>query len=173
MVKNYFFIALLVIGLFSCNLKRPNDKQYQGKIEKIDKQRCSFDLAADLNLEKIDASFDVEGYFKIASYKSNNLMQLFVYNSQVDVDQKLGDQIHALNFPDVFKAKSIDTIYHLGSYEGKGVIMKGTYEGGVVTGTIKIFCFGTGEKGFLTIRQTINNGDTYNFDLIENSFLLK
>src|ERR1700675_4124425 len=98
MMKNYFFFAMLVLGLFSCDLKGPNDKKDQGKGEKIDKQRCSFDLSADLYLGKIDASsFDEEGYIKIASYKSNNLMQLFVFNSQVDVDEKLNAQIEALN----------------------------------------------------------------------------
>lgn len=172
-MKNYFFIFLLVFELYSCDLKSPSDKKDRVKVEKINKQRCSFDLSADLYLEKIDSSFDEEGYFMIASFKSSNIIQLFVFDSQVDVDLELDTQIQALNSPDVFKAKSIDTIYHFGNYEGKGVIMKGSYKGGVIKGMIKIFSFGTDEKGFLAIRQTFNNTDLHNFDLIESSFLLK
>lgn len=172
-MKKIFLIELLVFGLFSCNLNRQNDNQDKPKVEKVNRQRCSFDLSNKLFLGKIDSSFNEEGYFRILSYKSENRMQLFVFDSQVDIDEKLDGQIKALNSPDVFTAKSIEKIKKFGSYEGKGVIMKGTYEGGVVLGTIKVFCFGTANKGFLIIRQIITNTDIEDFDLIENSFRLK
>ena len=173
MNTKYLFSFLVVVGLFSCDLNSANDKKGRAKVEKINKQRCSFDLSADLHLEKIDSKFDEEGYFLIGSYKSSNILQLFVYDSQVDVEQNLDDQLKALNSPDVFKAKSIDSLNQFGIYNGKGIIMNGNYVGGVVKGTIKIFSYGKDEKGFLVIRQNVENTDSKNFDLIENSFLLK
>ena len=157
MFKNVFF-GLITLWMFSCN-----DTTL----------RCSFDLTDELFLAKINSSFNADGYFKIASYESNNMMQLFVFDSQIDVDKKLNDQVEVLNSPNVFTAQTIDCLHQFGNYKGKGVIMKGVYEGGVVRGTITVFSFGKEDKGFLSIRQIIEKSDTADFNLVEKSFMLK
>jgi len=176
-MKYLFLISFLISGLFSCTENQQGYKQHSSrstkKVEKINKERCAFDLPVDLYLGRTDGSLSEEGYFKIESSESNNILQLFVYNTQIDIEEHVNRQQEALNSDDIFTAATIDTISRLGSYDGKGVVMKGAYAGGVVNGEIKIFCFSNNEKGFLIIRQTINKDDSQNFDIVEKSFLLK
>ena len=175
MFKNDLIIALLAVVLFSCNSNPDSTKidSRQYKVETVNRQRCSFDLPNNLYLGKIDSSFSEEGYFKIVSFKSGNIMQLFVFDSPIDPEEKFKSQEDALNSPEIFTAKTIENIPRFGNYEGKGVIMKGTYSGGVVTGSIKIFSFAEENKGFLVIRQMIHDDDTKDFDLVESTFHLK
>ena len=149
------------------------DKQ-KIKVHKINKERCSFELPVSLYLGKIDTStYDEQGYFRILSNKSENRMQLFVRNSNIDVNEELKNQIEALNSPDVFTARRIDSLNQFGNYRGKGVLMSGIYEGGIVKGKIKIFCYTGHNNGLIIVWQTINNGDTLAFKEVESSFLLK
>ena len=174
MLRQFLFAALGFFVFISCNdLSSGNNGNAESKYAKIDRQRCSFVLPEKLYLGKIDSSFNEEGYFRIISRESENRMQLFVYDSQTDMDERVNAQMNALNSPDVFSAKKIERINRFGNYQGKGVIMKGTYTGGVIQGKIKIFCYGTSAKGFLVIQQTIKVADTANFAMVEKSFLLK
>jgi hypothetical protein len=170
MLKRILFAALSLFVLTSC--EDAGNKQ-KTKFEKVNRERCSFEISNNLYLGKIDSSFDEQGYFKILSDKSDNLMQLFVFNSEIDTDEKLKIEVEALNSPDVFKAKSIDSVNQFGKYTGKGVLMKGAYTGGVLKGKIKVFCYSKEDKGFIAVIQTIYASDTSAFNVIENSFLLK
>lgn len=174
MIKILSTFLLIICISVSCNNTSPKaEEETKNEYKKINRQRCSFNLPGSLFLGEIDVSLDEEGYFRIISHRSENRMQLFVFNSKIDVDEKLDNQIEALNTPNVFTAKSIEKENRFGNYQGKGVIMKGIYQGGIVRGTIQIFCFGTGDKGFLVIRQTIKKSDTEAFNLVENSFRMK
>lgn len=171
--KRFLFYSIAGI-LLSCNgATMRNGQSEKHKIETVNRQRCSFQVTDKLYLDHIDSAFNPQAYFKIRSYLSENLMQLFVFDSKIDVDEKLNTEVKALNAPDVFIADSIEKITHFGNYEGKGVIMKGMYSGGVVNGTIKVFCFTDQDKGFMAIRQTIRSLDDKEFDVVENSFTLK
>jgi hypothetical protein len=150
MLKIILFASFIFFALVSCEYR--SNKQ-RTKVEKIDKRRCSFELSNNLYLGKIDSSFDNEGYIRVLSDESENRMQLFVYNSSIDIDEELKIKIEALNSPDIFTANSIDSVNQFGKYKGKGVIMKGTYEGGIVKGRIKVFCHGREDKGFIVVLQ--------------------
>ncbi len=177
MIKRIYVLGVLFFFALSCNnpsRSKEESTTKKTKTESIIKQHCSFDLTDKLYLDKIDdSSFSEEGYFKIASHESSNVLQLFVYDAPVDVNDKVTAQVEALNSPDIFTASSIDSVFQLGRYTGKGVNMKGTYEGGVIKGAIKIFSFTNDNKGFLLIRQTIDYNDTADFNLVERSLLLK
>lgn len=170
MLKTGLFVVLFFPLLTSC-LDTGTNNEIQSK--KINRERCSFALPAHLYLGTIDSSFDEQGYFRVLSERSQNRMQLFVYNSKIDIDEELKGKIEALNSRDVFTARSIDSVNRFGDYEGKGVIMAGIYNGGIVKGKIKIFCYSNDQKGFVTIRQIIDPKDSSSFNLVEKSFLLK
>jgi hypothetical protein len=168
------FICGVVILLVSCNdpdLQTRQDKKH--KIETVNRQRCSFRVTDKLYRDHIDSAFNPQAYFNIKSYLSENLMQLFVFDTQFDESEKLDAEVKALNTPEVFIPDSIEKISRFGNYEGKGVLMKGVYSGGVVSGTIKVFCYSDSVKGFIAIRQTIRPVDEEEFDVVENSFMLK
>jgi hypothetical protein len=174
MLRQFLFAALGFFVFISCDdINSKNNRDPESEYAKIDRQRCSFVLPGKLYLGKIDSSFNEEGYFRILSRESENRMQMFVYDSQIDIDERVNAQMNALNSPDVFSAKTIERISRFGNYQGKGVIMKGTYTGGVIQGKIRVFCYSTTGKGFLVIQQTIKSADTANFALVEKSFLLK
>ena len=171
MIKIILFGGFFFFALMSCDHSTQKEKI---KVDKINKERCSFELPVSLHLGKIDtSSFDEQGYFRILSDKSDNRMQLFVRNSRIDVNEELKIKIEALNAPGVFTASRIDSLNQFGNYRGKGVVMSGTYEGGIVKGKIKIFCYTGSNNGLIVIWQTINNGDTWAFKEVESSFLLK
>ena len=167
------FIAVLALLLSCDDASMGSRSQEKHKIETVNRQRCSFNVTDKLYLDRIDSSFNPEGYFKIKSYMSENMLQLFVFDTKIDEDDKLNAEVRALNSPDVFIPHSIEQINHFGNYQGKGVVMNGVYSGGVLNGTIKVFCFGEKDKGFLAIRQTIRPVDEKEFDVVENSFTLK
>ena len=172
-----FLLGFCVVGLVACETtmkkgERPKAKR-KYRTEKINRERCSFDLSNKLALDDIDSTQDPEGYFKISSSVSDNIMQVFVFDVSIDVDDKLENMQKALNTPDIYTASTIDKIDRLGSYTGKGVDMEGVYNGGIVVGNIKIFCYGKEGKGFMVVRQTITTTDTSEFNQVENSFQLK
>jgi hypothetical protein len=170
MVKRILFGGFFFFALISCD--QVTNKQ-KIKVDKINRERCSFELPINLYLGKLDSSFDEQGYFRILSDKSENRMQLFVYNSGIDVDEELKTKVEALNAPGVFTARLIDSLNQFGNYQGKGVVMSGTYEGGIIKGKIKIFCYTGRNNGLIVVWQIPNNGDTLAFKEIESSFLLK
>lgn len=142
----------------------------------INKQRCSFNLPEDLALKQIDTTeFDKEGYFKIGSEDGNELLQIFVYDHASDPAEHLSNQEKAINSPDIFTAKTITPASHWGKYTGKGVVMNGTYNGGVIKGTVKIFAYSNNKNSFVVIRQDIGSHDAAKaeVDQVENSFALK
>lgn len=163
-----------VSALLSCNDDTMNDGlKEKHKIETVNRQRCSFQVTDKLYLDHIDSSYDPQSYFNIKSYLSDNVMQLFVFDSNFDEEEKLDAEVKALSSPDVFIPNSIEKIKQFGNYQGKGVIMKGHYSGGVVNGLIKVFCFSDSAKGFVAVRQIIQHLDEKEFDVPENSLMLK
>jgi hypothetical protein len=170
MGKGILFVCLFFFVSASCDQIRHKQKT---KSDRINRERCSFELPVDLYLGKIDSSFDEQGYFRILSDRSENMMQLFVHNSGIDPDEELKIKINALNTPDVFTARLIDSLNQFGNYKGRGVVMTGTYKGGIIKGKIKLFCYGGQGKGFIVVRQIINNDDSLAFKEAENSFILK
>ncbi len=157
----------------ACSLNSGN-KKADPKL--IDKERCSFELPDSLALQNIDTTtFSTEGYFKIAPTLGDGMMQIFVYDEPSDVNEKVNLQEKALNNPDIFTASEITPIKHWGKYDGAGIVMPGTYNGGVIKGKITVFSYSNTKSSFVIIRQDIGSHESVkaDFDVIENSFRLK
>jgi len=169
------YILFFLFSIFqSCinTLPKTEDKKSQMQ----NKEHCSFEMSSNLQFKPIDTTkFAKESYFKIGSSISDNIMQIFVYDTQIDALQKTKDQQEALNTPDVFSAKTITPINKIGKYNCSGILMEGVYAGGIIKGKIKVFAYSDAQKGFVFIRQYIggSNNDTEDFDQIENTFTLK
>lgn len=103
------------------------------------------------------------------------MLQIFVFDEQSDVNDKIDAQEKALNKPGVFTANKITPVNHWGKYEGKGIVMDGVYKGGIIKGKITVFAYSNDKSSFLIIRQDIGSQELVkaNFDQIENSFKLK
>lgn len=171
----YFNHVLIVILVFIQACKSDVKKSEVGNFQLIDEKRCEFKLAPDLMLKEIDTTkFDKDGYFKIYSKVSNSMMQIFVFNTEIDAAEKVADEKSALNTPEVFTANTFNDVTKFGHYTGTGLIMDGYYKGGIVKGKIKVFAYSTSKSAFLIIRQIINTDESSDdFDKVENSFILK
>jgi hypothetical protein len=172
-IAAFLIIACSVLLLQACIMGNGTTSE-TGKL--INKHRCSFRLPEDLALQAIDTTvFDKEGYFKIASADNTKILQIFVYDQKTDPDEQISAQQKALNTPEVFTAQTIIPVKRWGKYNGKGILMDGTYNGGVVKGKIIVFAYNTIKSGFLIIQQDIGSHDSGKADLkqVEDSFLLK
>ncbi len=103
------------------------------------------------------------------------MLQLFVFQTSSDTTSIIQRQEKALNNPAIFNATTMVKDNTFGHYSGKGILMDGVYEGGVIKGNIKIFCFSEKTKSFLVIRQIIGNSveDKDAFIELEKSFKLR
>jgi hypothetical protein len=166
--------TLLTAGILLLLLACMNPVDNSSRL--MDKQRCRFELPAELSLKKIDtALFSKEGYFKIEPIEDAGLMQIFVFNKQTNPDDHISAQQAALNSPEVFTANTISHIKHWGKYDGKGLVMDGVYKGGIIKGKITVFAYSTDKSSFLIIRQDVGSHESVkaDFDRVENSFTLK
>ncbi len=90
LIRKMIFGIVVTAALFSCDdASLRNRSQDKHKIETVNRQRCTFNVTDKLYLDRIDSSFNPEGYFKIKSYLSENMLQLFVFDTRIDVDEKL------------------------------------------------------------------------------------
>ncbi len=174
-MKYLVVLLLAVLVLPSCDATKtkPGTESTASTLLKV--KRCEFKMGEDLFLTPIDsAAMDPEGYYYISSHKSDNVMQVFLFTDSIDANQKVEDQKAALNTPSIFTAKSIEKFEKWGNYTGKGIHMKGNYNGGIIKGKIDVFAAAQGSKGFLIIRQTVTNDDNdiAQFDQLERSFKL-
>ena len=181
MKKIIVLFAICFIVLQACNLSSGNktaDAKLVDNIDYklIDKKRCSFRLADDLKLQNIDTTmFSKEGYFKIEPPVDAGMLQIFVFEGESDINDKIDRQQKALNQPEIFTASTITPLNHWGKYEGKGIVMNGIYKGGIIKGKITVFAHSNDKSSFLIIRQDIGSHELVkaDFDQIENSFKLK
>lgn len=170
----YLLCTLTVVA--GCHTGSGKQERKTGKPEMITGKRCSFDLPSGLILVPIDTNkFSPDGYYKIHSRTTQNTLQLFVFEGPVDINDKVSNQVSHINAPDVFYALSTHSLNQFGQYKGQGVLMTGMYEGTDVHGQIRIFAANGPNRGFLIIRQHVagNDEDLADFELLENSFLLK
>jgi hypothetical protein len=181
MKKIIFLFAICFVVIQACNFSsdnKPPDAKLADNIDYklIDKKRCTFSLADDLSLQNIDTTvFSKEGYFKIKPSVDPGMLQIFVFEGQSDINDKIDRQEKALNQPEVFTASQITPVNHWGKYEGKGIVMNGVYKGGLIKGKITVFAYSNDKSSFLIVRQDIGSHELVkaNFDQIENSFKLK
>ncbi len=174
-IMKVFFIPTLFCIIISqaCNV---SPVKYTSKNNFIQKQRCSFNMPASLSFQSIDtAKFEAEGYFKIGSVTSSSLMQIFIFENASDTADVVSRQKAALSKPTIFSPATITLDNIFGHYKGKGILMEGKYEGGIIKGKIKVFCFSDNAKSFLVIRQIIGSSedDVTDFAEIEKSFKLR
>jgi len=177
-MRKLCFITSAILFITGCKLPEKKEKPKEADTEKIktemvEGKRCRFDLPENLMLKDIDPKFDKEGYYKIGSRVSSNVLQLFVFDEAIDPAEKIDAQYAALTSPDIFTPAKTDSVYSLGIYTGRGFIIDGFYKGGVIHGKIKAFSHTEKERGFLVIRQTIDSKDTAEFTIIEKSLRLK
>lgn len=134
---------------------------------------CSFKMPGYVHLAPVtNTAFNKENYFKFNSSRSSSMLQIFVYNTEIDLDEKIAGQEDAINKPDIFTAAATVPVNHFGRYTGKGIAMTGDYSGGLVHGKIVIFAYSGKNRGFVAIYQHIPE-NANDFDSVVNSFKIR
>ncbi len=121
-----------------------------------------------------DPDYDPDGLFSINAPDDQNMIMFFVFNTVIDADEMLTEQIKALS-ESLLKNPEITDFTDWGKYKGKGKILKGKFLG-VYKGYIRLFFYADDHKSMLVMEQVYDSaGDDVKGELksIVDSFTFK
>ena len=102
-------------------------------------------------IDKEDPDYDPDGLFSIEAPDDQNMIMFFLFNTVVDADEMLTEQIKALS-ESVLKNPEVTDFDDWGKYKGKGKILKGKFLG-TLKGHIRLFFYADDHKSMLVMEQ--------------------
>jgi hypothetical protein len=106
-------------------------------------------------IDKEDPDYDADALFSIDAPDDQNLIMFFVFNTVIDSDEMLKEQIKSLS-ASLIKNPEISDFTQWGKYKGKGKILKGKFLG-VYKGYIRLFCYADEYKSMLVMEQVYDS----------------
>ena len=106
-------------------------------------------------IDKEDPDYDPDGLFSIDAPDEQNMIMFFVFNTVIDSDEMLTEQIKALS-ESVLKNPEITDFAEWGKYKGKGKILKGKFLGSL-KGHIRLFFYADDHKSMLVMEQVYDS----------------
>jgi len=106
-------------------------------------------------IDKEDPDYDPDGLFSIEAPDDENMIMFFVFNTVLDADEMLTEQIKALS-GSVLKNPEITDFTDWGKYKGKGKILKGKFLG-TFKGHIRLFFYEDEHKSMLVMEQVYDS----------------
>jgi len=125
-------------------------------------------------IDKEDPDYDPDALFSINAPDDQDMIMFFVFNTVIDADEMLTEQIKALS-ESLLKNPEITDFIDWGKYKGKGKILKGKFLG-VYKGHIRLFFYADDHKSMLVMEQVYDSAkDDVKADLksIIDSFTFK
>lgn len=105
-----------------------------------------------------DPDYDPDGLFSIDAPDDQNMIMFFVFNTVVDAEEMLTEQIKALS-ESVLKNPDVTDFSEWGKYKGKGKILKGKFLGSL-KGHIRLFFYADDHKSMLVMEQVYDSAPT-------------
>ena len=106
-------------------------------------------------IDKEDPDYDPDALFSIDAPDDQNMIMFFVFNTVIDADEMLTEQIKALSEA-LLKNPEITDVTDWGKYKGKGKILKGKFLG-VYKGYIRLFFYADDHKSMLVMEQVYDS----------------
>lgn len=125
-------------------------------------------------VDKEDPDYDADALFSIDAPDDQNLIMFFVFNTVIDSDEMLKEQIKSLS-ESLIKNAGITNFTQWGKYKGKGKILTGKFLG-VYKGYIRLFCYADDHKSMFVMEQVYDSaseGVKNELKLISDSFTFK
>ena len=102
-----------------------------------------------------DYDYDPDALFSIDAPDDQTLIMFFVFNTVIDADEMLTEQIKAMS-ESLLKNPEITDFTDWGKYKGKGKVLKGKFLG-VYKGYIKLFFYVDDHKSLLVLEQVYDS----------------
>jgi hypothetical protein len=106
-------------------------------------------------IDKEDSDYDPDALFSIDAPDDQNLIMFFVFNTVIDADEMLTEQVKALS-ESLLKNPEISDFTDWGRYKGKGKILKGKFLG-TFKGHIRLFFYADKHKSMLVMEQVYDS----------------
>ena len=161
----------LAIALLLCI---PAAGLYAQTMKTITRDSFSLKYPEKWKIDKEDPDYDPDALFSIDAPDEQNLIMFFVFNTVIDADEMLTEQIKALS-ESLLKNPEIIDFTDWGKYKGKGKMLKGKFLG-VYKGYIRLFFYSDDHKSMLVMEQVYDStGDDVKAELksIVDSFTFK
>ena len=102
-------------------------------------------------IDKEDPDYDPDALFSIDAPDEQNLIMFFIFNTVIDADEMLTEQIKAMT-ESLLKNPEITDFTGWGKYKGRGKVLKGKFLG-VYKGYIRLFFYADDHKSMLVMEQ--------------------
>ena len=106
-------------------------------------------------IDKEDPDYDPDGLFSIEAPDDQNMIMFFVFNTVIDANEMLSEQIKALS-ESLLKNPEITDFTEWGKYKGMGKLLKGKFLG-VYKGYIRLFFYEDKHKSMLVMEQVYDS----------------
>ena len=106
-------------------------------------------------IDKEDPDYDPDALFSIDAPDDQTLIMFFVFNTVIDANEMLTEQIKAMS-ESLLKNPEITDFTDWGKYKGKGKVLKGKFLG-VYKGYIKLFFYADDHKSMLVMEQVYDS----------------
>ena len=145
--------AILVFILFCISAS----SLYAQTMKTITRDSFSLKYPEKWKIDKEDPDYDPDGLFSIDAPDEQNMIMFFVFNTVVDADEMLTEQIKALS-ESVLKNPDVTDFDEWGRYKGKGKILKGKFLGSL-KGYIRLFFYADDHKSMLVMEQVYDSAN--------------
>ena len=128
---------------------------YAQTMKTITRDSFSLKYPEKWKIDKDDPDYDPDALFSIDAPDDQTLIMFFVFNTVIDADEMLAEQIKAMS-ESLLKNPEITDFTDWGKYKGKGKILKGKFLG-VYKGYIRLFFFADDHKSMLVMEQVYDS----------------
>jgi hypothetical protein len=174
LLRNLILAALICIAAFACQSGKEKGDANKGDTITLNTSTYTLRHLKGWELDTADEDFDIERYFFLDSPSENGFISFFVYNTPMDLEELVQNQIDA-HLAKSMKGGQVSRFTRWGKYEGKGARIKGKLTG-IWKGEIAVFSAGTDSSTFLTVMQVLDrdrDAEIKGLKCIEKNFTLK
>ena len=128
---------------------------YAQTMKTITRDSFSLKYPEKWKIDKEDPDYDADALFSIEAPDGENMIMFFVFNTVIDSDVMLTEQIKSLS-ESVLKNPEITNFTDWGKYMGKGKVLKGKFSG-IYKGYISLFVYADKHKSMLVMEQVYDS----------------
>ena len=128
---------------------------YAQSLKTITRDSFSLKYPEKWKIDKEDPDYDPDALFSIDAPDEQNLIMFFIFNTVIDANEMLTEQIKAMS-ESLLKNPEITDFTDWGKYKGKGKILKGKFLG-VYKGYIRLFFYTDDHKSMLVMEQVYDS----------------
>jgi len=144
--------AILALALLFCISA---SRLYAQTMTTITRDSFSLKHPEKWKIDKNDPGYDPDALFSIDAPDEQNMIMFFVFNTVIDADEMLTEQIKAMS-ESLLKNPEITDFTDWGKYKGKGKMLKGKFLG-VYKGYIRLFFYADDHKSMLVMEQVYDS----------------